>query len=94
MKLTAYERETVILFNDGDDQAILDTASPVMIRKMDKLCSRSDGINRVSGGEQYTRYVFPKKLISIRIPRQLSESQRAELASRASELNRHHADDD
>ena len=85
MKLTAYERETVL--NDGDDQAILDTASPVMRRKSNDIC-------RVSEGEQYTRYVFPKKLISIRTPRQLSESQRSELASRASELNRHHADDD
>lgn len=94
MKLTAQERETVIIFSDADDTAILDTASPVMMRRMDKLCSRSDDINRVSGGELWARYVFPKKLISVRIPRQLSESQRSELASRASELNKHHGDND
>lgn len=94
MKLTAQERETVILFSDADDTAVLDTASPAMIRRMDKLCSRSHDINCTSRGERYARYVFPKKLISIRIPRQLTESQRAELASRASELHKHHADND
>jgi hypothetical protein len=94
MKLTAYERETVIVFNDEEGTAILDTASPVMQRRMDKLCSKSNDINCTSRGERYARYVFPKKCVSIRIPRQLTESQRAELASRASAMNRHHGDND
>jgi len=39
-QLKSEERETVILFNAADKGVEIDTADPVVIRKLDKLCEQ------------------------------------------------------
>lgn len=36
---TLYERETIIRWDDENDEANFYTASPVQMRKMDRLCA-------------------------------------------------------
>ena len=38
MKLTKYEQETIINFNNDEQEASIYTASPQMMRKLDALC--------------------------------------------------------
>lgn len=85
--LTKAERETVISFDEASGWANMYTASPTMIRRMDKLCETApenyrELVNRRavmdSDGECISKvYSFPKELIKLR-PRKrvLSEEQK------------------
>lgn len=42
--MTAYERDTSIVYNDAEDIAILCTFSPLVMRRMAKLCSKTSSI--------------------------------------------------
>ena len=91
--LSKYERETIISFNEEETEAVLYTASPIMMRKMDKLVKKSPDLFReLPEHRQYldgqlisTRYSFPKDLITIRsrkVKMDLTEEQRAKLRER------------
>lgn len=83
--LTKAERETIITFNEASADAVLYTASPIMMRRMDKLCETApenyrEHTNRREyvDGEYISKvYSFPKELIKLR-PRKrvLSEEQK------------------
>ena len=84
--LSKYERETIISFNEEETDAVLYTASPIMMRKMDKLVKKSPELfKELPEHRQYldgqlisTRYSFPKDLITIRsTKRVMTEEQRA-----------------
>ena len=70
--LNAFEREVVINLNDGEETAELYTASPVWIRKLDKLvASNPENFqmfkeDRLEGRVVARYYRFPKSLITIR----------------------------
>jgi hypothetical protein len=81
--LNQYERETIISFNDGEDNASFYTCNKAWQRKLDKLCSQNKGVTLEREDEHSKWYTIPKKWIKVRIPRQLSEKQRKELAQRA-----------
>lgn len=74
--MTSYERETYINMNDAEDEAVLCTYNTTWLNRMDKVCqNRQEFIcrKRVDG---YGEYLFPKKLVSIKIPKELSEEKR------------------
>lgn len=83
--LTKAERETVISFDEASGWASMYTASPIMMRRMDKLCETApenykELVNRrtsVDGDCISKTYSFPKELIKLR-PRKrvLSEEQK------------------
>lgn len=67
MRLSRYERETIILLNAEEEKASVYSVDPVWIRKMDKLvkkspehyqCIRTDSISKT--------YTMPKNFISFR----------------------------
>lgn len=70
--MSGFEREVLISFNAAEDMAEIYTADPVWIRKMDKLRDAYPETFRETeecmkdGAVISKRYVFPKKLISIR----------------------------
>ena len=83
MNLTRYERETVITFNEADDFANVYTYNRPLIRKLKKLAQILPTVTVETQTEELGVYQIPKKLVGVRIPRQLSEENRRELADRA-----------
>jgi len=88
--LSKYERETIISFNEEEQDAVFYTASPIMMRKMDKLVKKFPELFReLPEHRQYldgqlisTRYSFPKDLITIRsMKRVMTEEQKAKAAA-------------
>lgn len=85
MTLTNQERETIIVFNEADDSAIVDTCNRAWINKLDKLVSCNSKIVEDRTDEFGKRYIMPKSWIKVRAPREISEQERAVLKQRAIE---------
>ena len=67
MMLSKYEQEIVINFNAEEDIAVLYTANPKWIRKMDALVEKNPQLfSLVREDEVSKTYQFPKKLVCIR----------------------------
>ena len=85
MAFLKIEQETVINFNAAEDKAMLYTADPVIIRKMDKIVEKnpeqfsSEVHSRYKGKIYAMKYYFPKRFVSIRtkdIVKKVTEEQR------------------
>lgn len=81
--LSAYERETIINYNQEEKVAYCFTYDKVLIRRLDKLCEISSEIIVKKTGDGCKEYTFPRKWIKVKIPRQLSSEKRKELQDRA-----------
>ncbi len=67
MKLSKYEQEIVINFNAEEDSAVLYTANPKWIRKMDGLVKKNPQLFKLVREDEVSKtYQFPKKLVCIR----------------------------
>ena len=90
--LTRYEQETVISYNNEEKKAILYSADPVVIRRMDKLCEKRPEYYKAikedyHKGELLSKtYEFPKKLVKFYIPQIYTEEQKEELRRKGREL--------
>ena len=74
MKLTPYERETIINYNEGEKTASVYTHNTALRRRLDQVFkTRSDEMEIIRSGEDYTEYVVPRKWIKVSPPRQTSE---------------------
>ena len=85
MTLTNQERETIIVFNEADDMATVDTCNRGWINKLDKLVASNPKIVEGRTDEHSKRYLLPKSWIKVRAPREISEQERAVLRQRAIE---------
>lgn len=83
MSLSKIERETIILFNEEEQTAIIDTCNVAMMNRMDKYCAADKLCSLVKKDEYGAKYVCPKSWVKVRRPKQLSEEQKLELAVRA-----------
>lgn len=92
----AYEREVIISFTDADSEANLYTASPVWIRKFDKLVAehpenfREVKKETCQGKVIAKDYAFPKRFLSVRsrdVKRNLTDEQRKEISNRMKSMN-------
>lgn len=80
MNLTRYEQEVVINLNADGDMAIVYSANPAWIRKMDRLVQEFPEVFRVKRQTEISKtYELPKKLVRIGKPRELSLAQRENL---------------
>lgn len=84
--MTVYERDTSIVYSDAEDTAVLCTFSPLVMRRMAKLCSKTSSIVVRKQTDDYAEYVFPKKMVKVVIPRQYSEEKRKLMSERAKQL--------
>lgn len=82
-KLTKYEQETIIIYNQEESLAIIETFDPVLIRKLDKLCLSTKGITVETTTKECRVYKLPKRWIKVSAPKQLSEESRQKLSERA-----------
>ena len=71
MKLSAYERETIILFNETSEPAEVFTYNKRMIRKLERLAKMfPDEFKLKSGnGDGGMTYIVPKNRILISTPK-------------------------
>lgn len=83
--MTKYEQETTFNYNQEETAAVCCTMDKKLIRKLDRLCEKSQACIRVSAQNGICTYTFPKKWIRVQIPKQYSEEQRKEMAIRAKE---------
>ena len=70
VKLTPYEKETIIRFNEKDDVAEVFTYNRRLITKLDKICSETPLFTYVSEHNGGRVYKCPKKYISVSKPPQ------------------------
>ena len=82
MKLSRYERETIILYNEADSNASIYTHNEILQRQLKKLHEKYPelvypGEKNGSGGLSYT---LPKKWVRIVPPQVRSEAQKRVLA--------------
>ena len=75
------ERETIINFNEAEPYASIWTASQPMYRKLLKL-----GYEPIEGSDRSAIFEAPKRLVSVRKPRKISEAHRTKLADKARSL--------
>ena len=76
------EKETSINFNDAENEAVICTYNAAWLRKMDALCGRHEGFSVRKREEGYGEYVIPKKYVTVRGPREMTEEQRVKSAER------------
>lgn len=86
--LTRAEMETIIIWNEEDEQAEVSTWSPTLIRKLDGLCQKSASVIGEKHPNGCPTYVLPKKYIRFILPRQLSEETKEKMKLRMSDMVR------
>ena len=74
--LTSIEKETVILFNEAEETAVIETASSTWKRRLAELAeSRPCEVRLTVSNLPFEIYEVPKKWLSLKLPRVLSEKQ-------------------
>lgn len=67
IRLSNYERETIINFNEEEPTASVYTCSKALIKKMDTLCAKIPDLYRLKRQDGFSKtYEFPKKYLTIR----------------------------
>ena len=78
--LTNYERETVILFNEAEGMAIVNTANSALSRRLAELAeSRPGEVIFKKSNPPFVEYEVPKKWIKVNPSRVLSEQEKLRL---------------
>jgi hypothetical protein len=88
MALTKYEQETIIGYNNEEKIASVFTYDKSLIRKIDARLSDYPDIKVARRGDGWAEYTLPKKWVTVRFPRLLSEEQREALADRMRGMRR------
>lgn len=70
------ERETVILYSDADDTASIFTRNVALANKLAKMAEEHDEVKVTLDDGYSVEFELPKRLVSIRAPRTLSDEQR------------------
>lgn len=81
--LSPVERETIILFNDEETTATVETCNKAWKSKMRALCAESPDCSLVFADEQCERYLIPKTWVKVQKPRLLSDEQRRKMRDSA-----------
>ena len=86
MRLTLLEQETIILFNEQETTASVDTCNKTLMRQLDDFTTKSTTVIVVSEDEHGKRYLIPKSWLKVQMPRQLSDEQRQKLREQAHKI--------
>lgn len=81
--LSPAERETVIIFNDEEATAIVETCARKWKNRMRALCSQNADCSLLFEDAHCQRYQIPKCWVKIQKPRQLSAEQRRKMQESA-----------
>lgn len=89
MPLSMVERETIILFNEGEADAEVFTNNEKLRRKLEQAALRHPEIYHLKSMDQYggVTYIFPKKRLDIRFREPVSAERHKQLSSHMKHLN-------
>jgi len=92
-KLTKYEQETSITYNQEENIADVYTHDKTLMKKLDKFCKLYPDkclLKREDKQWQSKTYIIPKNFISIRTPRliNISDEQRAKSKELMKKINK------
>lgn len=88
MHLTNLEKETIILFNEAEDTAEIETFNARLLGQLRKV-ENCEGVVCKESEKGYGVYIVPKTMINIKAPKKInmSKEQREMLSARAREWN-------
>ena len=94
-KLTKYEKETIVLFNEGEDTASIFTYNAELRRRLENFSKKYPDLCRLekSCEQGGVSYVLEKSRLSIRLQPPMSEERRQK-ASEYAKQNRFNAKSD
>ena len=77
-KLTKYEKETIVLFNEGEDTASIFTYNAGLLRRLENFSKKYPDLCRLekSCEQGGVSYVLEKSRLSIRLQPPMSEERR------------------
>lgn len=85
MRLTPYERETIILYNEAEDTASVYTYDAKLLAKLRRLSKKCPDLIRPDTRDS-RMFTVPKRCVSVREPyseaRRKADSERAKAAGR------------
>lgn len=90
LRLTRYERETIINYNEGENVASISTHNRALQRYLKQRAMDRPSechLEKVSHGGKAVDYIIPKSWIHIYPPRKISDKQRAAMAERMKTAN-------
>lgn len=77
MRLSKYESETIISYNDEEKDATVYTCNKSLIRKIDTLCEKYPEVYQLIKKDKFSKtYTLPKKLIGVKKIRILTPEQK------------------
>ena len=77
MTISRYEKETIILFNEEEDTARVETFNGRLLRQLEKAGNACADVICKERHDDYGVYTLPKKLVKIHTPRIVSEEERS-----------------
>lgn len=85
-KLTSYELETIINYNEEEKTSSVYTYNKALIKKLDNYCLKFPNLFIFEKQDYYGKhlsksYIIPKKQVKITAPRILSEETKNKLAN-------------
>lgn len=87
--LSRIEQETIILFNEAEAAATIETHNGRLKRKLDRLAAeRPDEVTAQDGNDGARKYVVPKRWVTVNAPRVMSDEQKAICAERLAKVRR------
>lgn len=81
-ELNKYERETIICYNEGDDEASVYTCNRALRNKLAKLAENNPDCKPERVCDESVSYIVPKSWVKITRPRVLSDEQKQAAAAR------------
>ena len=81
-ELTRYEKETIILFNEEEATARVETFNGRLLRQLEKAANACEEVICEERHDDYGVYVVPKKLVKIHTPKILTEEEKKNIAER------------
>lgn len=83
MALHRCEKETVIVLNEAENKALISTSQDWMKNKFRKMAEEDPNNVIITQEDESIMFVqVPKKYVKVRIPRKLSDEQRAAATER------------
>jgi hypothetical protein len=83
MNLTREEQETVIIWNNAESTASIDTCDAKLIRRLEKIVAENQQCLLLREDTHGKVYKIPKVWVKVRTPRQLSEELRSKMIQMA-----------
>ena len=83
--VTNLEKETIILFNEAEDTAEVETFNARLLGQLRKV-ENCEGVICKESEKGYGVYIVPKTMIKIHAPRQLSEKEKERARNLAKEM--------